>query len=137
MWLWVIKNIVVFLYFLVAPLSMTPLWCTDYFDQNPESRSNYWCYRCNDVVAVSEGEVIQYGKIRSSNIFKFNPVITTLLDFVCVSFLTFYRINKQRFSKISKKAKNRNYIMIGVCGLSLLAVITAVFGLNLTLLTFI
>ena len=103
-WLSWIKVVVVIIYFLVIPFSMAPDWCTDYFAENPSLDEGGWTVECQKVVVsnkISNHEV--FGQVRYSDIWMFKPVVSAVLDLICVGYLTFFRFYKLTYREMSTR----------------------------------
>ena len=67
----------------------------------------------------------------------FKPVVTAILDLICVGYLTFFRFFKLTYREMSTKQRIRNYIMLFCFVVCLAALLQALFGENIVTLTFI
>ena len=101
------KAIVVLVYFLVAPFLLAPKWCMDYGRENGTDFSENFVVDCEEA---------SQGKIRYSGIISLSPLVTGIMDLVCIGFLLFYRLFKITWNKEGGCKLNFRTVMIFAIG---------------------
>ena len=108
-WLNTFKSLSIFIYFFVTPYLLAPNWCVNHNRGDPSHYGPWGTVNC-DVAAQELG-------IAYSGIVAFKPMYTGGLDFLCIGFLLFHRIYKQKYmNKVSFRSRLRT-ILIFLFGL--------------------
>ena len=95
----------VLIYFVIVPYLYTPSWCLQYFKDQGDQDQIGFTYNCH--LVVLDGGLVPY-----SNMPKLAPWLTAIIDVICLSYLTFYRMYKLKWRKMTKKGTVRNYALV-------------------------
>ena len=102
-----VQTILVFFYFLVVPFCQSPAWCLDYY--NAQNYRHFGLFDC-DTVAMDNDVRIRYSAFPT-----FSPMITILIDVVCmIAFIlmTLVESSWRNKSKNEKKATGTLFIAV-------------------------
>ena len=106
------------MYFLITPYLLAPKWCMDYNRDNDYNFSEMWTVDC---------EAASGGKIRYSRIIGLSPMVTGIMDLVCIGFLLFYRLYKFSWSK-QRSCKN-NVRTIAIFTVGVLSIVNSIIAM--------
>ena len=114
-------KVIIFIYVLVMPFAQPPNWCQTIYqkDESPEGGEWHWTYDCEK----RGQEHMTDGKptpIRLAGKHHLSAIVSTSIDIVLISSLTAVRFYKASYLNQSRKAKARNFIMLGILAISII-----------------
>ena len=117
---YLVRKALVFLYFVLVPFCQSPSWCLNYFHQKGER--NFGLFDC-DMVSAETG-------YRYSAFPTFSPLLTILIDLVCMVCFCIMICHENGWRNQSKGEKRRTAIMVIACSISLIDLTRAFFAMK-------
>ena len=108
------KNVTIVIYYFIVPYFETPDWCLQYFKSDDTPSVDGIFVPCQQAYN---------GVVRYSNLPKLIPIVCSSLDLFCLFNLCIFRCYKQKWRRLTKHDKIRNwlfFIIMVVCSIDVI-----------------
>ena len=96
---WILA-VVVFFYFFFNPLFEAPEWCLKYYRKHDLPSTKWTSAFTHDPFIPCE--LARHREVKYSGIPKVKPIISSIADVICLSYLIFFRYYKMTWKRHSK-----------------------------------